>query len=500
MKELKLRLYQEKILATCAEHNTLVVLPTGLGKTFIALALAKHRLKERSDQRIVFLAPTKPLVNQHYQVFDEYLIEEMACLTGSVTPSKRKKMWEQNAILFATPQTIENDLLSGKISFKKVSLMVFDEAHRAVGDYAYTFLADQYLRQAKNPRVLALTASPGSSEEKIQGICRTLGVQRIELRTADDPDVQEYVQDKAVHYVKVELPEEYEAIREAINKVLKQRLSRLKEMGAIKKNGVGAYSKKRFLILQKYAMKKASHHPQQETFQKIFLLSSVIKLRHAKEVLETQGVESFKKYYKNLRNQKSKSAQSIVEHPAFQKALKSVEEVSEHPKYDRLVKILEKERRMVGDFKAIIFTNYRHTASRVAEYLTNSGFKPAEFVGQSKGLTQKKQIKMLEDFKAGDYDSLVATSIGEEGLHIENADVGVFFEPVPSALRTIQRKGRIGRTNFGVIYVMMTDGAVDEKYHWIAHNKEKKMRRVLRDMKQELINKEQKSLNEFKSG
>ncbi len=501
MEKIKLRLYQEKILGTCVDKNTLVVLPTGLGKTFLALALAKHRLEKHEKSKVLFMAPTKPLANQHLNTFKKFLDKKMVCLTGSIAPIERKDLWDDSEIIFATPQTVENDLLGGRIRFDSVSLLVVDEAHRAVGDYSYVFLAEQYVKQAKNQRILALTASPGSNKEKIDEICEALNISRIEIRTVKDQDVISYVKEKAVNYVTVELPDPYVKIKESMNKTLQKILTQLKEDNFIKKDTIGAYSKKRFLILQRQMMKTLSRRPNQKYFKGVFLLSTVIKLLHAIEIMETQGLASLLNYYRKLKSQKSKSAKRIVDDPDFIAAIKALHEAHEsgvtHPKYNKLVELLNKEKRLVGNFKAIVFTNYRYTASKVKDLLSKAGFKPVEFVGQSRGLTQKKQLDVLNKFRGGEYDVLVATSIGEEGLHIENADIGVFFEPVPSALRTIQRRGRIGRTNFGVIHVMMTRGAVDEKYHWIARHKEKNMYGILDVMKQEMRLREQKKLKDF---
>src|SRR3989338_4789415 len=174
------RLYQETILATCALKNTLVVLPTGMGKTGIALLLAVQRLKQHPGSKIVILAPTKPLAEQHLTTFKQFLeVPEsiFALFTGEIPPEERAFLLRTASIIFSTPQGLENDVLGEKINLKNVSLLVFDEAHRAVGDYSYVFLAKQYLRKADFPRVLALTASPGSDLEKIEEVCRNLQIE-----------------------------------------------------------------------------------------------------------------------------------------------------------------------------------------------------------------------------------------------------------------------------------------------------------------------------------
>ena len=108
------REYQQRIFQTCIEKNCLVVLPTGLGKTLIAIMLSIDRLKKFPTEKIVFLAPTKPLIEQHINYFKKYLPElfaEMNLFTGSVSPEKRKKLWQESNIIFSTPQCVEGETI-----------------------------------------------------------------------------------------------------------------------------------------------------------------------------------------------------------------------------------------------------------------------------------------------------------------------------------------------------------------------------------------------------
>jgi Fanconi anemia group M protein len=91
-------------------------------------------------------------------------------------------------------------------------------------------------------------------------------------------------------------------------------------------------------------------------------------------------------------------------------------------------------------------------------------------------------LKVLSEFRKGEFSTLVSTSISEEGLDIPSIDTAIFFEPVPSALRTVQRKGRVGRAKTGNVYVLITKGTVDEKYKWVAYYKEKRMRKAIKNI------------------
>ncbi|VVB80937.1 ATP-dependent RNA helicase SrmB [uncultured archaeon] len=228
------RLYQETILATAAMKNTLVVLPTGMGKTGVALLLAAQRLSQYPQSKILILAPTKPLAEQHLETFKKALElpeEKFVLFTGEVAPEKRAEIWQTAQIIFSTPQGLENDIIGNKIDISKVSLLVFDEAHRATGDYSYVFLAKQYQRKADWPRILALTASPGSDTTTIEEVCNNLGIEAVEIRTEKDPDVEPYVQPIDIEWKKVELPEEFKKVQRLLQQCIKSKIEQLKQYG-----------------------------------------------------------------------------------------------------------------------------------------------------------------------------------------------------------------------------------------------------------------------------
>ena len=471
------RLYQEKIFASAAKRNTLVVLPTGLGKTMIAMMLAVHRGKT------LFLAPTKPLCVQHMEIFENYVDGEFVVLTGEVPPNKRVNV---NAdVVFATPQTIENDLIARRFKFDGVNLLVFDEAHRAVGEYAYVWLAKQYMKLAKNPLVLGLTASPGHTDEGVETICRNLHVKQVESRIEMDADVSPYIMDKRINRVFIELPEGFGEIKRNMERALAMSLRGLKLMGIIESADISKVRKSELLRLKNELASQIGTEP--KIYQALSEVAVCIKVLHVLELLQTVGVKPLKSYFKKMREQtRVKANKKLLANPYFNKAMVlSLESKIDHPKYDKLVKLLKKKRK-----QALVFTQYRDTCSEIVSRLRDAGFKATKFVGQAGkgGMSQKKQIETINEFKYGIHDVLVATSIAEEGLHIPEIEIAVFFEPVPSALRSIQRKGRVGRTKFGEVYVLITKGTIDESYYWVSYHKERKMQKMLEGMKQKKLN------------
>jgi len=516
IKDFKPRLYQETILATCTGKNTLVVLPTGMGKTAIFLMLAAYRLNLYPNSKILFIGPTRPLIDQYYQVFLKHFDmdeSKYAIFTGAVKPEKRGELWKKSKIIFSTPQGLENDIISRRINLEEVSLLGVDEAHRAVGDYAYVFVAKQYEKLAAYPRIIALTASPGSNLEKIKEVCDNLYIEGVEVRTADSPDVRPYIQDIKIDWVKLELPPVFLEIKESLEKFLKEKLKRLKSWGVIRRADVSYVSKKDLLMLSGQLRGRLAHGEKGPAlWQGISVLAEILKIQHALELLETQGIVSLHNYFGKLQQDaakgKSKAVKNLLADPDFKLALfkaeKLYEDRVEHPKLVELQKIVEKEVKSDKDTKIIVFSQYRDNVLDISKKLNQINDIDAKiFVGQLKkgetGLSQKEQKKLLEEFSAGKFNVLCCTSIGEEGLDIPKVDLVIFYEPIPSAIRTIQRKGRTGRLEKGRVIMLMADKTRDVAYRWSAFHKEKRMYRVLEGLKSKLALKSKKEvkLSEF---
>lgn len=419
--------------------------------------------------------------------------EEVLAFTGSIAPAEREKLWTQGKLIISTPQVIENDLLTKRISLEDVSHITFDEAHRAVGNYAYTFIAEKYFESARNPHVLGITASPGSSDEKISEVCQALHVENVSVKTEKDRDVRPYVQEKEIEWLQVQLPSEMAEIRGYLEKIFDDRLGIIR--GLSFSVGSGKYvSKKDLLLLQKKLQSEIRVGGDPAIFTAMSVLAEMMKVNHAIEMVETQGLEPLRKYLEKLDAEASsksatKAAKRLMDDLYMRKALYRVKECEvEHPKLEFVRKIVSEQLKGSPNSRVIVFTNYRDTAEIVSNALsTVPGIAPIRFVGQAsrhkdKGLTQKQQVEILDKFRAGEYNVLVATSVAEEGLDIPATDLVLFYEPIPSEIRSIQRKGRTGRQHKGRVVVLVTKGTRDEAYYWSSKNKEKKMIKSMRGL------------------
>ena len=500
------RLYQQVLAADVLKKgNTMIVAPTALGKTIVATLVAADRLEKVKNSKILVLAPSKPLAIQHESTFKEFLTVPCSSITGAVKTDERVKRWEESQIICATPQTVESDLLKGRYSLKDVSLVVFDECHHGVGSYSYVYLASRYVKESKFNLILGLTASPGSDKEKIKEVCDNLYIQSIVVKTEEDNDVRPYFNPVAIDWVRVKMISELEKIKTHVDKALKIRLKGLKNMGVIRTVSVNKLDilKARGRVQSAIAR---SVNPKKECFQAISILSAVINIQHSQELIETQGVVTFNKYVARLRKKKTKAAKSLIQDPNFGKAIYLAREAEkhglEHPKLKKVTDIIKKELGQNGQTKLqsdryvkdadqksskiMVFTQYRDSLEMIHQKLEKEGIKSAKFFGQAsrdgeKGLTQKEQKEIIKAFKIGEYDVLLSTSVAEEGIDIPAVDLVILYEPVPSEVRMIQRRGRTGRKRSGRVKVLITNGTRDEGYYWASVNKERRMKHQLID-------------------
>jgi Fanconi anemia group M protein len=487
--------YQANIAAAALTESTLVVLPTGMGKTIVALmVIANTMLKGKG--KVLFLAPTKPLVEQHAGFLRKHLLRfEPVVFTGEVAPAARAESWSSSRLVVSTPQVIENDLLEGRISLSDVDLIVFDEAHRAVGDYAYVTIGKWYAQ--RGGLVLGMTASPGYDVGKIAEVCENLGITGVEIRSELDDDVVKYTQDVETEHIAVNVQEGMGRITYLLKQIYDQQLKTLADQGFLDPKKPPTTRD----LLEAGNVIRARLNSGTKNFH-LYRAASVqamaMKVSHAIELAETQGKGALQNYFDKLVTEGSekggsKASRDLVKDARFQQARTLLYGMElDHPKLDKIVPIIRQQFLKKPESRIIVFTHYRDTCELVTQKLTDiEGLRPVRFVGQATkgedtGLKQKEQKEIIEKFHKGDFNILVATSIAEEGLDIPSTDLVIFYEPVPSEIRTIQRRGRTGRRRAGRVIVMLTRDTKDEAYFWSSRKKEMQMHRELDSLKRKL--------------
>jgi ERCC4-related helicase/ERCC4-type nuclease len=487
------REYQFRLAQRARDTHSLVCLPTGLGKTTVSLLVTAARLDD-SGGKSLMLAPTKPLVSQHADFYREALSvpdEEIVVFTGEVRPDDRAALWEDATIVLATPQVVENDLVGNRISLSSVTHCTFDECHRATGEYAYNYIAERYHGDAEDPLVTAMSASPGDDEETILSVCQNLGVENVEVMTEDDADVSQYTHNTDVEWKRIELPEAVTEIRDAVTAVVEDRMGRLVDLGVT--NTTKADVSEREIQRIQGRVQELMNADDSAGYEGMSMLAEVRKLRTALTYVETQSVESFRRYMDRQQEAArssgaSKADQRMVSDPGIKRAIRCAEEYDDlHPKFRRARMLIAETLGIADGDRIIVFTESRDTAETLTEFLSEH-FDTERFVGQSDtegsdGMTQAEQQETLDRFRSGEFDVLVSTSVAEEGLDVPEVDLVLFYEPVPTAIRSIQRKGRTGRQTEGRVVVLLAEDTRDEAYFWKAKQDEKEMRQELQVLK-----------------
>jgi len=519
------REYQNIIAVKALYKNSLIVVPTSLGKTIITLLICIDILFNWKKSKILILAPTRPLVRQHLNLFKRFTKIENICfgLTGKISPDIRKTIWKSRSIrvFFATPELVKNDLDNNLLEKDEFYLIVFDEAHRAVKDYSYTQISKKFYDNKdskKIPMQLALSASPGSSKEKIQEICSNLYIEQTIIKSEDDKDVLPYVYNIDIEHKRFDIDTKHKEISSIIQSLIDDKIKWLIDNNLIKKKKVENVYRKDLLSLGNYLKTEIT----QTNNSKNFFLFAALKyqsmsmiLLYCRDLIESQGSFSLKKFFDKFQNDiPNRTYLELLFDPNIQKIieiLKNDKILFSHPKISNLISIVknflyiskenviiespippiyEKDEENKSNFnqkKILIFSQYRDTLEVITNLLDEHGIPCRGFYGQSnkkdqKGLGQDKQISILEDFKKGIFPVLVATSVAEEGLDIPNVDLVIFYEPVPSEIRFIQRKGRTGRFSDGKVVVLVANDSIDSKYLEIAQKKILKMKHNLKDI------------------
>lgn len=480
------REYQAYLSQKAREQSTLVVLPTGTGKTAVSVLVTAQRLMENFGGTSLLLAPTKPLVEQHTETYRELLDiadEEIIMFTGETRPEERKEIWEDGAsVVIATPQVVENDLLAGRISMENVSHLTFDECHRGTGNYPYVYIAEKYADQSHDPLITGLSASPGDTQEDILRVCQNINVDSIEVMTEDDERLAPYVHETTVEARFIDIDDEILSIRDSLQDVYKTKLKQLKNSGyldsARKDLPVGALQSARGKIQQ--AMNKGEG----DAYQAMSVWAEAMKMAQAVELIETQGVDAFVEYASRLRSESrgsdsSKAVERLVADPTFQTAVDRANTYDgTYDKFEALRAELVREVKISGG-KSLVFTKSRDTVELLLDVLGDD-FNVGRLVGQqdksnSDGMTQDEQRTAIQKFETGEHEVLVSTQVGEEGLDIPSVDLVVFYEPVTKGIELIQRQGRTGRDQKGRVVILIGEGTRDVGYYYKSKNQEKQM-------------------------
>ncbi|KAI1106709.1 P-loop containing nucleoside triphosphate hydrolase protein [Jackrogersella minutella] len=488
--------YQFSIVKNGLFNNTLVALPTGLGKTFIAATIMLNFFRWTKSAKIIFVAPTKPLVSQQVDAcFNIAGIprSQTTLLTGEISPGLRAEEWGSKRVFFMTPQTLENDLSSGFADPKSIGLLVVDEAHRATGNYSYVKVVSFLRRFTSSFRILALTATPGSKVESVQEVIDSLGISHVEIRTEESIDIRQYVHQRDEDIILLDPSDEINHIKELFSKALKPLVDKLSQQNIYYGHDPMALTVYGLLMARKEWMARAGQHVNQGVkFMTIAIFAVLTSLAHGIKLLNFHGIKPFYDSLVQFREETegkgekgSKYKKQIIESPSFQEMMDKIAGWSKkdsfisHPKLTCLSDTVLNHFMDAGEgregastnTRIIVFSEYRDSAEEIVRILNTHKplIRAAVFVGQadskrSGGMKQAEQIERIQKFKNGEFNVLVATSIGEEGLDIGQVDLIICYDASASPIRMLQRMGRTGRKRAGRVVLLLMRGKEEENY------------------------------------
>lgn len=498
------REYQAAIAEAALRRPTLVVLPTGLGKTAVAVRVLAEALRREPTRSVLVLAPTRPLVVQHARTLEASLLAPAPqVFTGHVAPSQRGGPVTPPRVVVATPQVIAHDLAAGRIQLSEFSVIVFDEAHRAVGEYPYVALGAA-ARELPETRRLAMTASPGSSMARIREVWANLGIRHFEYRTLSDPDVRPYLFGVGVETITVPVPPAMQEIAIRLRAALHHQTDQLVRVGLLRP---GELSRRSVLevgerLHHEIALaRRTGQTVDARTWAATTAQAVAMKELHALELIESQGVESLRRFLERQRapgrsGRRTPAQHAFLEDPEVVRIFERLHDLEiEHPKVPEAVRLVRETLAAAPNARVLLFTQYRSTADvllAALQPLAPLGVRSARFVGQAsregdKGLTQRAQIEILDRFRSGELNCLVATSVAEEGLDIPSTDLVIFYEPVPDVVRTIQRRGRTGRQSAGRVVVLVAQGTRDVGLDRSSKGRERRMHEMLETLEAESV-------------
>ena len=480
------RAYQLEAVDEALNSSMLLVMPTAAGKTAVIWMMISEKLS--GGGKAIMIAPTVGLVEQHIRSLREVLNldDGIVSVTGQIPPAKRVEKWKGARLVVATPKVVVNDASNGVVDLSDFSVLIVDEAHHCTGDHAMAQVCDKYISENLDPHVLGVTASPGHRPETVREICSRTGALRIHIRNSGEEMLSGYLSELEVREITVIVPEEMIRLSEPFKIWQQGIVDRERRLGRYVMPGMINFSG---LSNAMDRAKSAIGRGEASGYQSVSQIAVAMRLHHLINCLMSQGVSASREYLDRLEDEESgskKTVRDFLRDIRIRELRTNLAEMDEiHSKIGAVRRMVRERIKRDSKSRIIVFANYRDTIASLETSLEGlKGITPIRFVGQSsrgsrKGLSGREQVRRLDEFRKGNANVLLATSIGEEGLDIPSADLVIFYEPVSSEIRTIQRRGRTGRKRLGEVIVLIAEGTRDEGAKAAALRREENMLRAV---------------------
>uniref|UniRef100_A0A8B9KD13 RNA helicase n=1 Tax=Astyanax mexicanus TaxID=7994 RepID=A0A8B9KD13_ASTMX len=492
-KDIVLRDYQMEVARPALEgKNIIVCLPTGSGKTRVAVYITKRHLESRrrigQPGKVVVLVNKIPLVEQHYRAeFGRFLKHQYSVERVSGDSQLKisfPKVVENNDIIICTAQILENSLAKAKkgdedgVKLSQFTLMVIDECHHTQKGEAYNHIMIRYLSQKhKNnklrkeqkpmmplPQILGLTASPGvggaknqqKAEEHILKICANLDAITIKTKTIGEEAKSPYKR----------IASAQERKEDPFGDVIKGIMDDIHthaELNPLCQPGTQNYEQ---WVVQK------EQNAAKEDNQRVRVCAEHLRqyneaLHQSNTIRMSDAFKFLNKYYEEeLRKKCNPDDEEPIQITKTERFLFSLfkakkmrlEELMKEPKYENnalaaLKALILKEFTTREKARGIIFTQTRLSAIALSQWIQENpkfedvGVKASHLIGggdQSvvKPMTSAEQKNVLNKFREGEINLLIATTVAEEGLDVAECNVVVRYCLVTNETAMIQARGR----------------------------------------------------------
>ena len=487
------RAYQVMAFLDAMSDSTLLVLPTGYGKTAVQWLMMADVLHRGGS--VLLIAPTNGLVDQQRRMAEEMLAlpsSQMVVLTGRVPPLKRAEAWVESRLRFATPEVIRNDSVASRIDLSGLDLLILDEAHHATGRHAMAQVGDLLRSDGRaRPSVLGVTASPGSTLEGVQEVMRRLHLDRLHVRHRDDAMLIPYAVELAIDDIRLDLPPELLSIVDPIVQLEHSEADRLAREGFLIASGGVTNAR---LEEARRRISGAIQRQDRRGYDAMRRLTDLRRIHRVVDLLRTQNLTSTRAYLQRAASEEGKRTQRFLGFQAIQDLRRTLRHTEElHPKPGEVCRLVGEALAVDPEGRVLVFAEFRDSVMVLERMLsTVEGARPARFVGQSDGadgipgMAPKQQLARLEEFRNGTHNVLICTSVGEEGLDVPSATTVILYEPVASAIRMIQRRGRTARRRDGAVKVLIAAGTRDEHVRRASQRREARMVRILNEVRIQL--------------
>ncbi|XP_034988499.2 interferon-induced helicase C domain-containing protein 1 [Zootoca vivipara] len=501
--ELTLRDYQMEVAKPALEgKNIILCLPTGSGKTRVAVYIAKNHLDKRREAgepaKVIVLVNKVPLVEQHFRKEFHPFLKHQYRVIGLSGASQLKisfpKVVTDNDVIICTAQILENALQNADqdeeegVQLKAFSLIIIDECHHTQKEGVYNNIMRQYLKEKRDnekrrkegkpcspqAQVLGLTASPGvggaknaaKAEQHILKICANLDADGIMTVQEHAPQLKDQVKEPSKKF-EIADNKRKDPFREKLINIMTE-IQTYCEFNPRAEYGSQTYEQ--WVIQEEKKAAKEEHRKQRvcaehlKKYNDALMINDTTRMMDAYKHLKSfYTEEKSKKMAVNEHNEDQPGASKPDETDAFLIALfyakeRELQHLTREAKYEnekltKLRRTLMEEFTKTSEPRGIIFTKTRQSAVALHQWIEEDPkfedvkVKSHYLIGaghnsEFKPMTQNEQKEVIEKFRAGKVTLLIATTVAEEGLDIPECNIVIRYGLVTNEIAMMQARGR----------------------------------------------------------